>query len=545
MYLSHFGLREPPFAMTPDPRFVYLSGRHREALAHLVYGVSAHGGFVQLTGEVGTGKTSVCRCLLEQLPAGVDAALVLQPRLTPVELLATLCDELRLPRPPDVATPKPLVDLLARHLLDAHARGRRTVLIVDEAQALAPDVLEQVRLLTNLETAREKLLQVILIGQPELATLLEQPGLRQLAQRITARYHLEPLSRPETAAYVRHRLAVAGRRAPLFTAGALRAVHRRSGGVPRLINAICDRALLGAYAEGRQTVRAATVRRAARELSGRGAWPSRRWRRLAGGALGTAAAGLALVLVTPSQTARQAREDPALAPAAAGGQAAALAVTASDAVPADAAGPPAGTLATLLADPALAARRSDALAAVLARWGVDAGPSPACGPAPAPGFECVAMAGSWRRLRRFDLPAVLELLGPRGERHYAAVTGLAGAQVTLRLGDRSLSAPVADLEAHWDGAFVIVWPRPPVALPVKLGAQGPGVDWVRGHLARLAGDRRLLAAGQPYDEALRERVAAFQRRHALVPDGIVGPETAIVLATARAPGVPRLSELAR
>ena len=268
MYLSHFGLRELPFSITPDPRFLYMSARHREALAHLVYGVGEHGGFVQLTGEVGTGKTSVCRCLLEQLPSNVDLALVLNPRLSPVELLATVCDELRIAYPNGTGSSKELVDRLHRHLLEAHTGRRRTVLIVDEAQNLSPEVLEEVRLLTNLETAREKLLQVILIGQPELTAILDQPKLRQLAQRVTARYHLEPLSRPETLAYVRHRLAVAGRGRPAFTEPALRTLHRRSRGIPRLINAIADRALLGAYTQERPQVDAATVRRAAAEVLG-------------------------------------------------------------------------------------------------------------------------------------------------------------------------------------------------------------------------------------------------------------------------------------
>ena len=239
MYLSHFALREPPFSITPDPRFLYMSARHREALAHLVYGVGQHGGFVQLSGEVGTGKTSVCRCLLEQLPPHVDAALVLNPRLSPVELLATVCDELQIPYAKGTAGPKELVDQLHRHLLDAHGRGRRTVLVIDEAQNLAPEVLEEVRLLTNLETPREKLLQIVLIGQPELVALLAQPKLRQLAQRITARYHLEPLSRVETRAYVRHRLRVAGRGDAVFTelacercTGARAAFHASSTSSP-------------------------------------------------------------------------------------------------------------------------------------------------------------------------------------------------------------------------------------------------------------------------------------------------------------------------
>jgi general secretion pathway protein A len=268
MYVEHFGLAELPFSLTPDPRYVYMSERHREALAHLIYGINQGDGFVQLTGEVGTGKTTMCRCLLEQLPPDVDVALIFNPRLTSHELLAAVCDELRVAYPAGTDSVKLLVDSLYRHLLGAHARGRRTVLIIDEAQNLSVDVLEQVRLLTNLETARDKLLQIILIGQTELAALLERPELRQLAQRVTARYHLRPFSQDETRAYIVHRLGVAGRTRMLFSPWALREVHRLSRGVPRLINVICDRALLGAYATSRSWVDVHTVRRAAREVRG-------------------------------------------------------------------------------------------------------------------------------------------------------------------------------------------------------------------------------------------------------------------------------------
>ncbi|HEX7551289.1 MAG TPA: AAA family ATPase [Candidatus Methylomirabilis sp.] len=211
MYEAYFNLASAPFAVTPDPRYVYLTKRHREALAHLQYGILQPGGFVQLTGEVGTGKTTLCRCLLEQLPPEADVAVILNPLLGVVGLLATICDELHIQYTSDsLDTIKTLVDALHAHLLDAHGRGRRTVLIIDEAQNLSPAVLEQVRLLTNLETSTEKLLQIILIGQPELKRLLARRELRQLAQRITARYHLMPLSLAETAAYIRHRLRVAG-----------------------------------------------------------------------------------------------------------------------------------------------------------------------------------------------------------------------------------------------------------------------------------------------------------------------------------------------
>jgi general secretion pathway protein A len=280
MYASYFGLKEPPFSITPDPRYLYMTDRHREALAHLLYGVGEGGGFVQLTGEVGTGKTTLCRCLLEQLPAHVDVALILNPRVTSGELLAAVCDELSIAYPRDTASVKDLVDLLYRYLLDAHARGRRTVLIVDEAQELPADVLEQIRLLTNLETTRDKLLQIILIGQPELIQILEREDLRQLAQRITARYHLDPFSDEETRSYVRHRLNVAGRTRGLFTERAIKRVHRESGGVPRLVNVICDRALLGAYAFDRRYVDERMVARAAAEVRGRRAspWYRRSWR---------------------------------------------------------------------------------------------------------------------------------------------------------------------------------------------------------------------------------------------------------------------------
>ena len=247
MYLKHFNLTERPFSITPDPRFLYMSARHREALAHLLYGLGEGGGFVQLTGEVGTGKTTICRCLLEQVPDNVDLALVLNPKVTAAELIATVCDELGIEYPAGTTSIKTLTDLLNRYLLDAYARGRRTVLLIDEAQNLSADVLEQVRLLTNLETAKQKLLQIILIGQPELRDLLSREDLRQLAQRITGRYHLEPLSRDETAQYIEHRLRVAGALGEVFDSSAKREVFRLTEGVPRLINVICDRALLGAY----------------------------------------------------------------------------------------------------------------------------------------------------------------------------------------------------------------------------------------------------------------------------------------------------------
>ncbi len=322
MYLEHYGLREPPFSITPDPRFVFLSERHRDALAHLLFGIGqgGSGGFVQLTGEVGTGKTTLCRLLLEQLPDNARVALVLNPRLTPVELLETICEELHLEGrhlegrhldrrhleggrleladdAPGHGSIKARVDALNAYLLDAYARGLRVVLIVDEAQNLSIDALEQVRLLTNLETDTQKLLQIVLLGQPELRAMLARDDLRQLAQRITARFHLTPLDRAETAAYLRHRYAVAGGLHFPFTPAALRRLHAHSGGVPRLLNVIADRSLLAGYARDRTRLGPGLVDRAAGVvLAPR---PRRAWHRRAAIAAAVLATVLATVLLAP------------------------------------------------------------------------------------------------------------------------------------------------------------------------------------------------------------------------------------------------------
>ncbi len=268
MYKEYFGLKDLPFSISPDPSFLYMSEKHREALAHLLFGIKSEGAFVLLTGEVGTGKTTICRCMLDSLPENCDTAFIINPRLSDIELLATICEEIGIPGPEGTSSIKIFVDLINRRLLDSHAAGRRTLLIIDEAQNLSPEVLEQLRLLTNLETNRAKLLQIVLIGQPELRDMLARTELRQLSQRITARFHLEPLSQKEVSDYISHRLIVAGARHRLFPLAVTRTLYRLSKGIPRLINLICDRALLGAYVQGKEMVDGMTLKKAAAEVLG-------------------------------------------------------------------------------------------------------------------------------------------------------------------------------------------------------------------------------------------------------------------------------------
>ena len=268
MYEAFYGLSAPPFSITPDPRFVYFSRRHREAFDHLLFGIKERKGFIQITGEVGAGKTTICRTVLEQLRTGYATALILNPVMTGIQLLRAVLHELgQNDRGNDRVK---LLQRLNAFLLEAAQQDVGVVLFLDEAQDLSEELLEEVRLLSNLETDDRKLLQIVLIGQPELRDRLDRAELRQLRQRITVRYHIDPLDLRETEAYIRHRLSVAGSNGrPAFTPAALRALHRYSSGIPRMVNAVCDKTLLAGYVEERDLLGWWQVRRAIRELEGR------------------------------------------------------------------------------------------------------------------------------------------------------------------------------------------------------------------------------------------------------------------------------------
>ncbi len=586
MYAAHFGLSEPPFSVTPDPRYLYMSERHRDALAHLLYGLGEGGGFVQLTGEVGTGKTTLCRCLLDQLPPQVDIALILNPRVTDVELLATLCGELGIAYPAGTTSRKVLVESLYQHLLDAHAQGRRTVLIVDEAQDLDPEVLEQIRLLTNLETPTQKLLQIILIGQPELISLLDREELRQLAQRVTARYHLLPFAEDDTCAYICHRMEVAGQKQKIFTDAAMRRVYRASRGVPRVINAICDRALLGAYTQDERRVDRATVRRAAREVLGR-RLPSRaarrwQWAGAAGAVVLAALATAVSALLTyghmrlpPLRTlagdtkvasalggGATVVSTPALAPAESVRPVAAsgtfldnnvgASTTATSAPPGEgsrerpqSAGASRAPLGALLDDPSLGADKRSAFTSLYALWGLDFDGSRAglgCERGRREGLQCLFKTGTWAKLRRFNVPAIIELSSPAGERRYATVVSLDAERATVDVAGRRYSFALQEIDRYWDGPFILLWKTPAVSsVPIMPGTRGRDVEWLRQRLAELDGGPIALKNRNFFDDELRARVIAFQRRQSLPADGIVGEETLSYLSSAHQDaGVPRL-----
>ena len=532
MYAAYFGLTERPFSLAPDPRYLYLSDAHREALAHLLYGIGEGGSFVQLTGEVGTGKTTVCRALLEQLPPDVDVAMFFNPRLTSVELLAAVCDELRVPYPVGTTSLKVLVDALSQALLDAHARGRRTVLIIDEAQNLSARVLEEVRLLTNLETTTQKLLQVVLIGQPELADLLSRRNLRQLSQRVTARYHLRPFSEAESQRYVQHRMEVAGQRQPIFSKQAVRAAHRLSRGIPRLLNTICDRALLGAYATGQTRVKEAVVRKAAKEVLG--ARRRRRW------VTATAAAALLVVVAgTIALVAAGGLRSLGAFPLSRADKTAPPAEAPAPALLADERKAPEPTLSAILDDPSLTADRASAFVNLYALWGLDARSVNAdrgCELGRAAGLRCLARTGTWTVVRRLNLPAILELKTPDGRKHHVVLESLDGDRATVEIGPRRVTLPSSEVERFWDGPFVVMW-RSPVTGPVPLqpGTLSRDVVWLRQRLGALDGQPVTAKASQTYDDDLRRRVAAFQQGESLVPDGIAGEET-LVRLVATAPG---------
>jgi len=603
MYKEHFDFTSSPFSIAPDPHYLYMSERHREALAHLLYGIRSESGFVLLTGEVGTGKTTISRCLLEQVPDDTDIAFIFNPKLTAVELLATICEEFGINPHENQKSIKVFVDHINSFLLRSHARGRKAVLVIDEAQNLSVDVLEQIRLLTNLETNERKLLQIIMLGQPELKEMLLRSELRQLAQRITARYHLDPLTEREVGAYVAHRLAIAGGRGKVFPAVTIKLLYQLSKGTPRLINIICDRALLGAYVQDKDQVDITTLKKAAQEVLGDiGHQPQRKskmsyWSVAAlvlffsGSVVATgyyyqkpqlekffSKRSVEQVEVVEKVEAVEKVESVNLVEP----------VTTADAINTvevvETAEPMEELMlmemATIIeseeqdsvvseasiqeeiddteisiqsqeisslewpANTPLEDSGDLAYTALFASWAVPYIPgsgTSVCAFAESHNLRCLNLQGSLDSLVDLNRPAVLTLYDDKGERFFAALTAFHGQTATLIIGAESKIVSIEDIGSRWFGEYTLLWAKPEkYTAAIKPGNTTANVDWLDKKLALIQGRRPGSASSMIFAEALAGQVKQFQFSSNLVPDGIVGPQTIIHLNSACGKDVPKL-----
>jgi general secretion pathway protein A len=536
MYLRYFGLNETPFSITPDPAFVYLSPRHRDALAHLLYGIGkgGSGGFVQLTGEVGTGKTTLCRCLLEQIPEGTRIALLLNPLVTPLELLASISAELEIDISHSVDSTRLLVDGLNRYLLDAHANGERVVVVIDEAQNLSPEALEQVRLLTNLETSKEKLLQIVLLGQPELRDLLQRRNLRQLAQRITARYHLTPLGSRDTHLYIRHRMQVAGALRNPFRRRAMNALYQRSQGIPRLINIIADRSLAAAYAKEQLEVTAAMVHAAANEVQlGERQVRRIRWPWLVAAAAVLAIATLTVVFFSDYRFATDNRDEAIKNTSAAAfipeqpQQAVVIEPATTEPVAKD----PPPDIEMMLDSAWLNEHQREVWQGLAQVWHDDGSGmaiQAACDGDNRLGYACFRDQGSWSKIKRLGLPVVLVLQGE--SQSLLLIRGVDDKRLLVGSLKGSITVSKDSVDSRWLGAYFVAWPQAPDwPAEAKRGDTGAAVTTII-EMAALVD--KPYHGGQVFDTAFEIWLREFQARNGLDADGIIGRKTLLYLMTA-------------
>lgn len=538
MYHQYFGLSEAPFSIAVNPRYLFMSARHRDALAHLLYGVGAGGGFILLTGEVGTGKTTINRALLEQLPQETDIAIILNPALNAMELLATVCDELNIDYDSGNPTLKTLTDKLHAYLLANHAKGRSTVLMIDEAQHLDFDVLEQIRLLTNLETNTRKLLQIILIGQPELVELLNRPELRQLNQRITARYNLEPLNLQETSAYIRHRLQVAGLPPgrELFPASVVRGIFKRTRGIPRLINVLCDRILLGGYGRNKPRADLAMLNVAAQEVMGQSAtnysglsksflplvslllvvglgigfYP--KWLPWDSSGNDSSAQAEDLLVNTHDSPSNSHEAD-----------------TGIGALLPDALVQPKAVADALVNETWLLSPRY----ALQRLWALESPEGPAestCLGSTPRGVSCIkGTAQTWEELLQYDRPLALELVTPDRFGASALLLGIEGANGYVASDSGVALVSLAELGPLWTGRFFFLWHPPEgFAAPLASGDRSPVVSQIAESFSRLDGQEAVLSK-ERFSQRLKERVVLFQKQHELEADGVIGVKTLLKL----------------
>jgi general secretion pathway protein A len=558
MYLEYFGLAEKPFQITPDPRFLYMSRRHRDGFAHLLYGADEAGGFVLLTGEVGTGKTTLCRSALESITDNVRVALILNPKQSPIELVASICDELQVVYPKNVTSLKALIDRLNLYLLKAYGQGQRIVVIIDEAQNLTSEVLEQVRLLTNLEVSTQKLLQIILIGQPELQTMLDMPELRQLSQRITARFHLTPLTREETGEYIAHRLKIAGVTREVFTKQAISEIYKLSRGIPRLINTLSERALIGAYGANLPMIKKDIVSNAAEEVLGKSrrannkpliGWPAIGGITVALIAVALGLWGMMLSDKTPVSNAQAkvevvaTKDNVTIAPES-------KPLSEVQAKPAPIIKKhvaPTLTFAQQLVSESGKADTFSAFANLFSLWQRDYSAysgETACTRAIKAGMRCIFGQGEITEILQYNRPAVLELKNANQQVVFAVLHKVSGNKFHIKIFDKDIRATIEELQQAWSGNYIVLWKPPfPDNESLAQGFVGPDVLWLRHQLDQIEGKKKAeySADNLKYNTALADRVTQFQTKRRLKADGVVGRETFIELVNVNnSSAVPKL-----
>lgn len=582
MYNEYFGFKDSPFSIAPDPRYLYMTDQHRDALAHLVYGLNSEGGCILLTGEVGTGKTTICRCLLEQIPEQAKIALLLNPKVSEIELLETICDELKIEYPHANNSVKTYTDRIYKFLIESNRNNEKIVLIIDEAQNLDAKVLEQLRLLTNLETNQRKLLQIIILGQPELLDILAKTEMRQLAQRITARFHLEPLTKSEVKAYVDHRLAVAGQNIRLFPENSIKLLFKLSKGIPRLINVICDRSLLGTYVENQYTVNTRTMKKAAKEVFGElknveKHQKNKRWLYPLIAITGLAAMSVAIsfyftyvqkndsnltqseiIIANTEVINRDAMNDEA--------EPGPLMSTDIDDSATQKTGPSNLHLAitsntedtdTTFSDgdssyddiASILNTKTDngaaAYQALFNTWGktyaAETGAT-ACKQARAASLSCLLKRGNLNTLKTHNRPAVLTLVNDQGKTRYITITAISDTSATIYSNNNKYQVKLSDIDKYWFGEFFLFWKKPENYTSVILpGYSGEIVDWLNTQVLKVNNDSSDMIVST-YDERLVNKIKTFQSQHGLTADGIVGPITIIHLNTQSGTDVPTLRQ---
>ena len=527
IYLQHFGLKREPFSIVPDPGFLYPSNHHRQAVAHLKYGLDREGGFILLTGEVGTGKTTLTRTLLTRLPAHIRVAYVLNSKLEVTDVLASICDELAIDLTDirGLSFSKICIDALNQDLITSHAEGQKTLIVIEEAQNLTPDVLEMLRLLSNLETNTQKLLYILLVGQPELLDILALKDLRQLNQRVVSRFHLLPLEKKDLANYVNHRLHRAGGQQPLFNSASISMLFRKTQGVPRLVNLVCQHALVAAYSLGAKTVSPALVKTAAREVLGSGKIiKTDRWRFAVMAALLFVIGGLIMHFVDSPDISTPRTNTPQLL---------------------------LESVERLDSEPINNPKPQDSIAnpfvALLGRWSIDIGQlyseDAFFAQAAHQNLRAFKMtAGTVEALRRVDRPGIVWLKEESLLRVYL-LTGISQSKVILTGSQGISSIDLLLFTERWTGNFLYLWQPPQGFKPLKIGSKNPQlVSWLQDQLAIIDQTAERLVTGGLYTKAIANKVRDFQSEQALKSDAIVGRETIMRLNQLTNDSVPRLDK---